>query len=97
MKKLFNHYKFYITENTKPSPSDFNTIIECAGGKVITRKPSSKNIDSIYVISCEQDKDIYRSLIEEGGKIYSKELVLLSILRQEINLDEYLHFLKIKN
>lgn len=41
--------------------------------------------DNRFVISCPEDVAIWRPLAQEGYKIYSTELILQAVLKQEID------------
>ncbi|KAF9178690.1 hypothetical protein BGZ51_007583 [Haplosporangium sp. Z 767] len=40
----------------------------------------------IAVISCEEDKDMWKPILDAGGRIYSNELVISGILKQTVDL-----------
>lgn len=42
-----------------------------------------------YVISCEEDVSTWRSLAENDIPIYTKELILTGILKQEVAWDDH--------
>ena len=41
-----------------------------------------------YVISCEDDGSIWRAISENGVPVYTKELILTGILKQQIAWDD---------
>lgn len=58
--------------------------------------PRSKD-DSVFVISCEEDKSVCKKPLEAGIPVVSAEILLTGVLRQELNLEEYLLFKTLKN
>jgi len=51
--------------------------------------------DKVFVISCEEDRNVCKKPLEAGIPVVSAEVLLTGILRQQLDLEEYL-FLKIK-
>jgi hypothetical protein len=49
---------------------------------MVTSKPDR------YVISCEDDGSLWRAIAENDVPIYTKELILTGILKQEIVWDD---------
>lgn len=41
-----------------------------------------------YVISCKEDGSIWRAIAENDVPIYTKELILTGVLKQEIDYDD---------
>jgi len=53
--------------------------------------PRSKD-DRVFVISCEEDKSVCKKPLEAGIPVVSAEVLLTGVLRQELDLEEYLLF-----
>ena len=53
--------------------------------------PRSKD-DSIFVISCDEDKSVCKKPLEAGIPVVSAEALLTGVLQQQLNLEEYLLF-----
>ncbi|KAJ6590014.1 hypothetical protein DFH09DRAFT_1274284 [Mycena vulgaris] len=89
--KLFKDYVFYVTPNVKPEPSLLRNVVLANGGQIITNQhPSLRSLETHpnrCVISCAEDKDMWRPLVPIHT-IYAPELVLLSALRQEMDWDD---------
>lgn len=51
-----------------------------------------KGHENRFVISTPADVSIWRPLAEHGFPIYSQELVLTSVLRQEVDWDDKAYF-----
>lgn len=45
--------------------------------------------DNVLIISCDDDHDACKQAIASGIPVYSAELLLTGILRQELFLDKY--------
>ena len=50
--------------------------------------------DRVFVISCEKDRNVCKKPLEAGIPVVSAEVLLTGILRQQLDLEEYL-FLKL--
>ena len=57
----------------------------------LSSMPRSKD-DRVFVISCEEDKSVCKKPLEAGIPVVSAEVLLTGVLRQELNLEEYLLF-----
>ncbi|EMP37523.1 PAX-interacting protein 1 [Chelonia mydas] len=72
---LFKGKYFYITPGICPSLSTMKAIVECAGGKVLSKQPSfrklmehkqNKSLSAIILISCENDLHLCREYFARG-------------------------------
>ena len=77
------------TSSSAPTPSDFQEIIEAAGGSAPTIKPSDATVDSTIVLGTELDEDLCKRLGKAGFEIQSGEFVLAVILHQEVDHKRY--------
>jgi hypothetical protein len=68
-------------------------IIHCAKGEYLARMPRGKK-DNVLVISCERDHDACKRALADGIPVYSAELLLTGILRQDLSLDQNLLFVE---
>lgn len=80
-KKIFKNLTFYITPNILPSKTMIIKVIEHGGGKIVEK---TNGVDNIYVISCNDDQNICKSLHIEKDKIFTVEFIVQSILHQEL-------------
>ncbi|KAG6371485.1 hypothetical protein JVT61DRAFT_9520 [Boletus reticuloceps] len=85
---LFKQMTFYVTPKVSVDAKLLKNVISAGGGQVQTSTTPTVRIlkgkANRYVVSCQEDKAIWRPLVQEGFKIYSPELVLRGALRQEI-------------
>lgn len=85
---LFKQMTFYVTPKVSVDTKLLKNVVSAGGGQVqISVTPTVrilKGKGNRYVVSCMEDKGIWRPLVEEGFKVYSAELVLRGALRQEI-------------
>lgn len=93
---LFKGFIFYITPSVVPAPKDLQSIIESAGGSVIKRRLSAKQIASLrddkgnptfIVITCPNDVHLCRDLMARRLAVFNSEFVLTGVLRQEIDFE----------
>lgn len=50
-----------------------------------------KGHDDRFVVSCPADVSIWRPLSENGYAVYSQELILTGVLKQELEWDDDTH------
>ncbi|KAF8841436.1 hypothetical protein BDN67DRAFT_980341 [Paxillus ammoniavirescens] len=85
---LFKQMTFYVTPRVSVDIKLLKNVVSAGGGQVQTAKPTVrilKGKENRYVVSCPEDISIWRSLAQEGYKIYSTELILQSVLKQDID------------
>jgi hypothetical protein len=88
-KPLFDSISFYATIGVKPEPEHLREIVEAAGGTLLFIKPTEyKKSENVYIIGHENDLRECRALKKLGFNVYTNEIVLSSILRQELVFDE---------
>ncbi|XP_062517729.1 PAX-interacting protein 1-like isoform X2 [Corticium candelabrum] len=81
----------YATSSVMPSPSQLKTIVECAGGTMLTVLPTSRGETlpnghpSVIVISCPADRLQCRPFFEAKIDIYLSEFILTGVLRQTLD------------
>ena len=63
--------------------STIQLMLQTPTYRMVTSKPDR------YVISCEKDGSIWRAIAENDIPIYTKELILTGILKQEIDWDDH--------
>ncbi|KAK7677912.1 hypothetical protein QCA50_019102 [Cerrena zonata] len=89
--KLFSGMTFYITSKIPVGTKLLKNVITAGGGKVGTGTPTVRilkaNSDR-HVISCPDDKAVWRPLAEAGYPVYNQELILTGMLKQEIEWDK---------
>ncbi|EGN97163.1 hypothetical protein SERLA73DRAFT_161344 [Serpula lacrymans var. lacrymans S7.3] len=85
---LFAQMTFYMTAKVPIDHKLLKNIVAAAGGQISTQAPTSRILkakEGRYVISCPEDASIWRPLVRDGHPIYSPELILKSVLTQEID------------
>lgn len=87
-KGLLEGYKIHVTKKVKPEPSQMKDIIQSAKGEFLSSMPRSKD-DSIFVISCDEDKSVCKKPLETGIPVVSAEVLLTGVLQQQLNLEEH--------
>ncbi|XP_049718624.1 PAX-interacting protein 1 isoform X3 [Elephas maximus indicus] len=95
---LFKGKYFYITPGICPSLSTMKAIVECAGGKVLSKQPSfrklmehkqNKSLSEIILISCENDLHLCREYFARGIDVHNAEFVLTGVLTQTLDYESY--------
>ncbi|XP_066093386.1 PAX-interacting protein 1 isoform X2 [Saccopteryx bilineata] len=95
---LFKAKYFYITPGICPSLSTMKAIVECAGGKVLSKPPSfrkllehkqNKSLSEIILISCENDLHLCREYFARGIDVHNAEFVLTGVLTQTLDYESY--------
>ncbi|KAF6086529.1 PAX interacting protein 1 [Phyllostomus discolor] len=95
---LFKAKYFYITPGICPSLSTMKAIVECAGGKVLSKPPSfrkllehkqNKSLSEIVLISCENDLHLCREYFARGIDVHNAEFVLTGVLTQTLDYESY--------
>uniref|UniRef100_A0AC11CB84 PAX interacting protein 1 n=1 Tax=Ovis aries TaxID=9940 RepID=A0AC11CB84_SHEEP len=95
---LFKAKYFYITPGICPSLSTMRAIVECAGGKVLSKQPSfrklvehkqNKSLSEIILISCENDLHLCREYFARGIDVHNAEFVLTGVLTQTLDYESY--------
>uniref|UniRef100_A0A8D0C7E9 PAX-interacting protein 1 n=1 Tax=Salvator merianae TaxID=96440 RepID=A0A8D0C7E9_SALMN len=98
MAPLFKGKYFYITPGICPSLSTMKSIVECAGGKVLSKQPSirklmehkqNKSLSEIILISCENDLHLCREYFARGIDVHNAEFVLTGVLTQTLDYESY--------
>lgn len=63
-------------------PVDLQLVLQSPTYRMITSKPGR------YVISCREDGTIWRPMAENEIPVYTKELILAGVLKQEVAWDD---------
>ncbi|KAL4242530.1 hypothetical protein ABKN59_011898 [Abortiporus biennis] len=86
--RLFAGITFYVTTKVPVDAKLLKNVVSSAGGLVLTTTPTvrilSNNKDR-HVISCPEDVSIWRPISEAGYVVYSQELILTGMLRQQLD------------
>uniref|UniRef100_A0A8C3TEI0 PAX-interacting protein 1 n=1 Tax=Chelydra serpentina TaxID=8475 RepID=A0A8C3TEI0_CHESE len=102
---LFKGKYFYITPGICPSLSTMKAIVECAGGKVLSKQPSfrklmehkqNKSLSAIILISCENDLHLCREYFARGIDVHNAEFVLTGVLTQTLDYESYPFYMRTK-
>lgn len=90
--KLLEGKTFYVTPKVAVDKKLLKHVVNACGGQVSTQSPSvriiSSNSDTRHVISCKEDISIWRPIAAQGFKIYSQELLLNGVMKQEMEWDQ---------
>ncbi|KAB0344214.1 hypothetical protein FD754_021140, partial [Muntiacus muntjak] len=93
---LFKAKYLYITPGICPSLSTMKAIVECAGGKVLSKKPSirklmehkqDKSLSEIILIACENDLHLCQEYFARGIDVHNAEFVLTGVLTQTLDYE----------
>ena len=86
--KVLSGYKVFLSPSIKPPPKDMADIVKCSGGEVLTTLPHPPGV-GVLVVACQDDLSMLSGAVDSGVPIYSTELILGGVLRQELNLESY--------
>ncbi|XP_057304637.1 mediator of DNA damage checkpoint protein 1-like [Hydractinia symbiolongicarpus] len=86
---LLENVRIYVTKNVKPEPKCMKEMIECSGGKFLSKSPKGPS-DDVIVVSCDDDAKEHEKLTNQGFCVCTNEVLLTGILRQEIDRDSFL-------
>lgn len=98
MQYLFQDLIFHITPSVVPPVCEMTSIIQSAGGTVVQKRPSVKQIASsmdekghpkIIVITCLNDLHLSQDLRNKKIPFYNAEFVLTGVMRQEIDFNMF--------
>lgn len=89
--KLLEGKMFYLTPRVNVDKKLLKNVVNACGGDVTNQQPSLRIIraspENRHVISCNEDISIWRPIAVEGYKIYTQELLLAGVMKQEIEWD----------
>ncbi|ONK67545.1 uncharacterized protein A4U43_C05F1150 [Asparagus officinalis] len=98
---LLQGRRVLITPNVKPSIEIVRSLVKAAHGQVLSEGnicklgTRSDNVpDDLLLISCEEDYAACTSLIDNGVKVFSSDLLLNGIIIQKLEFDRYQLFVK---
>uniref|UniRef100_A0A7N8YAC3 PAX-interacting protein 1 n=1 Tax=Mastacembelus armatus TaxID=205130 RepID=A0A7N8YAC3_9TELE len=95
---LFKGKYFYLTPGVCPTLSTMKSILESAGGKLLTKQPSyrkimehkqNKNLPEIILISCDNDLHLCREYFLKNIDVHNAEFILTGVLTQKLDYDSY--------
>ncbi|KAI0682501.1 hypothetical protein BC835DRAFT_1399674 [Cytidiella melzeri] len=92
--KLLEGKTFYMTKNVPVEAKLMKNVVTAGGGQFSTQVPTvriMKGSSNRVVISSPDDIAIWRPLAEHGFPIYSQELILTGMLKQELDWDSPSH------
>uniref|UniRef100_T1I7S3 Mediator of DNA damage checkpoint protein 1 n=1 Tax=Rhodnius prolixus TaxID=13249 RepID=T1I7S3_RHOPR len=86
---LLRGKSIFVTNSVKPPPLDMQSIVECSGGKFLSKVPTHWPQDTV-IISCNEDKSVYNKYRkkQQNIPIVSAEFILSGILQQDFNPDK---------
>ena len=80
---------FYITEKTKPKPSDLRSILEAAGGSVLNKPPSAKSARPVVVVTTDEERANWAALARlKDVNVVRADHLLCCVLQQTLDLGE---------
>lgn len=87
---IFKGLKILISPNTTPKFEAMTAIVEAAGGQAmqmpkLSKMDTSNDDDISFIIACAEDYELCLHFLHKGFNVYSVELVLNGVVRQ--NLD----------
>ncbi|KAJ8077295.1 regulator of Ty1 Transposition [Marasmius tenuissimus] len=89
--RLLERHVFYVTHHVQAEIRLLKNVITACGGTLASQTPTPRILDTNHelrhVISCPEDAKIWRPIAQKGYKIYTQELILTGVLRQEIEWD----------
>ncbi|KAK6973828.1 PAX-interacting protein 1 [Biomphalaria glabrata] len=97
-KPLFQGLTFYITPSVAPPICELTSIIESAGGIVVKRRPTIKQISAsvdekghpkVIVITCLNDLHLSVDLRNRKIPVFNAEFVLTGVMRQEVDYNTF--------
>ncbi|EIW75709.1 hypothetical protein CONPUDRAFT_112253 [Coniophora puteana RWD-64-598 SS2] len=89
--RLFRGMVFYVTPKVPIDTKLLKNVVASGGGAVQTASPTVRSLkgkENRYVVSCPEDISIWRPIAQEGYPVYTAEMLLLAILRQEIGWED---------
>jgi len=89
--KLLEGKTFYLTQKVDVDSKLMKSVVAAHGGTLLLQNPTYRLVSSKpdrYVISCKEDGSIWRAIAENDVPIYTKELILTGVLKQEIDYDD---------
>ncbi|XP_072219210.1 PAX-interacting protein 1 [Leuresthes tenuis] len=95
---LFKGKYFYLTPGICPSLSTMKSILESAGGKLLSKQPSyrkimehkqNKNLPEIILISCDNDLHLCREYFLKNIDVHNAEFILTGVLTQKLDYESY--------
>ncbi|XP_022094041.1 PAX-interacting protein 1-like isoform X2 [Acanthaster planci] len=97
-RKLLKDVTLYLTPGVQPGPTLIRDIIEMAGGRLLTSRPSLAKISAMQstmgasafvVISCENDLPWCRDFFRHKIDVHNAEFVLTGVLRQQLDFTSF--------
>jgi len=89
--KLLAGQTFYVTPKVPVDTKLLKNVVNACGGQVTTQQPTARIINASpenrHVVSCKEDIAIWRPMAAQGIPIYSQELVISGVLKQEMGWD----------
>ncbi|KAH9329209.1 hypothetical protein KI387_001317, partial [Taxus chinensis] len=89
-KPLLQGKRVFVTPSTKPEQESIISMVKAADGQVLNTlkgalSKKEENMESIIIISCEEDYGVCIPLLEKGARIYSPEFLLNGIVLQRLD------------
>ena len=82
-KNVFKGYSIHVTKSVKPGAELFKDVIEHCGGKFLSNIVTSDDKDG-FVISCLDDKEVFKKMKEEGVSVVSRDFLISAVLKQKL-------------
>ncbi|XP_057868880.1 uncharacterized protein LOC131075934 isoform X2 [Cryptomeria japonica] len=86
---LLQGKRVFVTPSTKPEQESIISMVKAANGQVLNGLKGAlskeETMESVIVISCEEDYKVCIPLLEKGARIYSPEFLLNGIVVQRLD------------
>ncbi|KAG7098722.1 hypothetical protein E1B28_000635 [Marasmius oreades] len=86
--RLLERHIFYVTHRVPADVKMLKNVVTACGGQFTSQTPTPRIIEISpamrHVISCPEDANVWGPIAQKGHKIYTQELLLTGVLRQEI-------------
>ena len=88
-KPLLKGLTIHATKSCAPPPEMLKQMVEASSGRWTNTLPTSSPDHQVIVLSCDKDKATYNKALKKGVKVYLPELLLLGLLRQELDFESH--------
>lgn len=94
--KLFAGHTFYVTPHVPVDSKLLKNVVAACGGALSTQTPTARVLAGHaerHVVSCPEDRSIWRPVAQAGHQVYNQELILTSALKQEVEWEKEAYLL----
>lgn len=86
---LLSGYQVHLTPGLKPEREQMTDIIKCSGGEALDFASPVSPGEKVVIVSCEEDLSMCEGCVDAGVPVYSAELILGGVLRQQLDFKSY--------